>query len=277
MYSRSLFSLFFSLPLDDTDWRNLTTSGVKRVMLPYWVVKAHPEQLQRLASMGVRLVVRLANGESDTIITICHVLHAAAQLVVIDFVIVGNEPDSGIDFSRGSPTWHQERAYMNAGYVKEMVPALAAVGLRAVSPAWSMRSISEDDVPQPGLTTWREIVAPAYQQCYAEAAHIYDYSWSGVVDELRFKYSLQEALEALHLNVVLDEVGVDRGTNVERMAAYIAMSRDLERIPALGSAVIMFCPFVSNGDPGNPPVYDRGFIMRDAAAYQALGTYITNG
>lgn len=274
MYTRSYFTLFWSIPPDDTDWLNLNTSGVKRVMLPYMLVKTKPDVLAHLASLQVRVVVRLANGEPDPIDTICHVLQAAAHTVSIDFVIVGNEPDSGLDWRDGAPTWGQDRAYQHVAYVNAIVPALTAVGLQAVSPAWSMRSISEDDEPQPGVTTWREICEPAYEKCMACGAHIYDYAWQGVVDELRFKFALQEALEALHKPVVLDEVGVDRGSNVERMNAYIAMSRDLERIPALGARVLMFCPFVSNGDGHG---YDPGFILRDTAAYQALGQYISNG
>jgi hypothetical protein len=35
-----------------------------------------------------------------------------------------------------------------------------------------------------------------------------------------------------------------------------------------------FVPFISTGDPGNPPAWNSKYLIKDPAAYQLLGTFM---
>jgi hypothetical protein len=38
----------------------------------------------------------------------------------------------------------------------------------------------------------------------------------------------------------------------------------------------MLSPFVSNGDPGNPPSWDPKYLLRNPDAYRKLGAWISS-
>jgi hypothetical protein len=138
-----------------------------------------------------------------------------------------------------------------------------------------MRSISEDDPPQPGEATWSEITRLQYDACDGNACHLYTYNWTGPIDELRVKFALQRFATERHKMLWVDELGVNSGTPIERMRAYIDIAQMLVSEP-VGRRVTMLCPFVCNGNPGNPPSWSPGYVLTDPACYAELGAWLSS-
>ena len=284
--NKSDFTLFFSLPLDETDWQNLAASQVKRVMLPFSV--ATPDTLSRFAQMGLRVVLRVEEGsygDPSAGGRIAQGVIAARSHAVIDAVIIGTEPDAGPDWTFGSRNWGQERAFAHRSAFDRVRHALQFARIRAISPGWTTRSVTEDDPPQPGRTSWREIMSGpeilqdgtrsfGYQDADGCGVHFYQYRLVSAVDELRFKFYLKEQAELWHKPLWIDEVNIDNGDPLTRMRACIAMADMLVSGPfATGPRVAMFCPFVSNGDAHG---WSPGYLMRDPACYTELGAWLRN-
>lgn len=274
-FTKDKFALFFSLPMTEADYANLDASGVKLVMLPMSLANNFPDMLWKLAQRNVKVVIRVEeqdyyNDNAPTRILIT--LNKLSTLIPIVAVICGVEPENGINFEYGSPEW--------AGSVWEHKRRFDAVcttlqnnGYRVVSPGWTSRAISEDDKPQPGSTTWDEILRSSYNAAFGNGGHIYEYGFDGPVDMIRFKTTLREIQRVRHKPIWLDEVGVSGGDALYRMRAYIEIA-DMLLTHRLGNRVEMLCPFISGGDPGNPPVWPAGFLMKDIRAYQLLGAWM---
>jgi hypothetical protein len=135
-----------------------------------------------------------------------------------------------------------------------------------------MRSISEDEPPQPGQYTWAEILRLSYDKAQGNAVHLYTYNWQTLVDIFRVKFAMKHYEGMWHQPVWIDEVNINSGTPVARMNACIAIATMLITHP-LGRRVVSFCPFVSNGDGVGWPI---GYLMRDPQAYDALGAWMTS-
>jgi hypothetical protein len=87
----------------------------------------------------------------------------------------------------------------------------------------------------------------------------------------------------LHKPICIDELGVGNASmsDVQKMAAYIAvaeilLSRVDGRQHALGQRCELLCPFVSNGDPGDPPQWEPYFLLKDPACYAELGRWMAS-
>lgn len=272
------FTLFFSMPLDEVDWDNLARSKVVRVMLPLGL--ADTGTLDRLWSMGVGVVLRIEEGTYYD----QHSPEQIAQRVVdcalhahVHFAIIGCEPEAHYDWRWGYD-WHQDQAWPHRSAVARTSAAIHNRGYRTASPGWRMRMISETDPPEPGWATWLEICRIEYDSCDLNGCHLYEYGWESWVDENRFRTTLQRFMTDYHKDLVIDEIGVGSGDQVAKMSAYINIAQIiLDDDYILGDRVKMLCPFVSNGAPGNPPVYDPEYIIRDPAAYDLLGTWMSTG
>jgi hypothetical protein len=233
--------------------------------------------------MGCRVVLRV-NEESyyndEASRRVLNQVFTAMQHCPVEAVIVGNEPDNAQNLSYGSNTWGQPFAYVHRKRFDDVRRALQSVGIQVISPALIMRSISEDEAPAPGQIAWREILCLpdsgyGYLDAEGNGGHIYCYGWDGPVDEIRFKFALKHLLTIWHKEVWLDEVGVAGGHSpTEKMRAYIDMAEILLHNRGLGSRVNFLCPFVSSGDPGNPPAWSPGFLIRDPRAYEVLGQWM---
>lgn len=275
-FSKDKFTLFFSLKMDSLDFANLDASGVKQVMVTLGAAVAFPDMLTELAKRVVKLIIRCEeesyyddNAPTRTLVS----LNRIKQIIPIAAVIVGCEPENPLNFQYGSPDW--------AGHVWEhrrrfdtMRLILQNGGYKVVSPGWTSRAISEDDKPQPGSTTWDEITRPVYNACDGNAGHIYEYGWDGPIDTVRFKTTLREMQRVRHKPIYLDEIGVSGRGAIERMRAYIEIGQLLLTHP-LGQRVEMLCPFISGGNPGDPPVWPIGFLIREPQAYVELGQWIS--
>lgn len=287
------FTLFFSLPLDAVDWRNLEASTVRTVML--CLEFADTSTLARLAGMGCRVYLRVNEGsyyQDDAPLRIAAHVAMAREVIEVVGVFVGCEPENALDFSYTSNTYGAEFAYVHRRRFDAVRIQLQKMGVRVISPAQTCRSISEDEQPVPGSVTWREICCLP-EMAYTEAqgrfgylsadgngVHVYQYAWDGPVDELRLKFMLKQAANLWHKLLYIDELGVSgNATQVQKMAAYIEVAeillsqRDGRQHP-LGQRVAMLCPFVSGGDPGNPPSWDRRFLIRDEAAYRLVADWL---
>jgi hypothetical protein len=279
---RDAFTLFWSIQPTEQDWRNLNASKVKRVMLTYDLALHDRAMLAHLASLQKRVVIRLTEENVFNIAPaiIRQRLDDIVRTITVDAVILGCEPENGFDMEYGSPNWgnrgDQPWVWHHAARVSLLHEALDGMPFKRVSPGWTMRSISEDEAPQPGVVTWAECTRMAYNKFDGNAAHIYQYGWTSVVDELRFKFALKEAQARHHKPVWIDEVGISSGSDVERMRAYIAIATMLLQ-HKLGDRVEMLCPFISTGDPGDPPAWDGRLLIRDAEAYRLLGAFMAAG
>lgn len=288
-FTKQRFALFFSLPLDNQDWANLAASHVKlaMLMLPF----ADAATLRRMRDMGIRVVLRVPEEsyyEDTAPFRIKSEVMTAMQSCPVEAVLVGNEPDAAQDLGYGSPSFGQPFAYVHRRRFDAVRVALQGVGIKVISPALIMRSISEDEAPAPGQVTWREILCLpdtqgkyGYLEADGNGVHIYGYGWDGPVDELRYKFALKIAATLWHKELWIDEVGMTgKYTQVEKIAAYIDMTEILLSVQnngkqhPLGQRVNLLCPFVSNGTPGDPPAWSPGFLIRDPAAYALLGNWM---
>lgn len=264
---------FYSLPLDALDWQNLQASHVKRVMLllPFCDVTT----LDRLNGMGVRLIIRVpedAYYDAENPMNIRGQVRSIARRIGLDAVVVGNEPDNAYSFEDGAPTWGQDHAYAHRSAFDAVRDLLQRDGFPVVSPALTMRSISEDEPPQPGQYTWSEILRLSYDKAHGNAVHLYSYNWLSVVDQLRVKFALKHYEGMWHQPLWVDEVNINSGTPVARMTACIAMAQMLLTHP-LGKRIVSWCPFVSNGDGQGWPV---GYLMKSPECYTLLGAWVTS-
>lgn len=277
-FTKDKFTLFFSMPPDDVDWANLRASRARRVMLPLWL--ATPELVERLRQAGVgHVTVRLEESDYYTPAARSRAIGKCGRLrgTIVATCILGVEPENGIDLSYGSPDWGHARAREHADAVQQMAAMLAGFGWKLVSPGWTARVKSETEIA-PGEHAWRELCAPAYQALHGCGVHIYTYQVEGIVDELRLMWLVSKWAGWWHKPIYIDEIGVDKGTQVERMRVYLWVASYLlnPRLPANGR-VEMLCPFVSNGDPGDPnsPKWPPGLLLRDPECYRLLGAWMS--
>jgi hypothetical protein len=272
---KSDFALDFSVPLAPQDWTNLAASRVSKVMLP--LPFCDTATLDRLHSMGVRLVIRVPEGSYGDDLApgrIRNQVLACQAHVSVVVVIVGCEPEAAFDFRYGAASWRQDVAYSHRDALSRVAAALRAAGFTVVSPGWRMRSISEDEPAQPGIQTWTEICRLSYDTCNGNGGHLYEYGWDGPVDELRFKFALKDLQTRFHQPIYLDEVGISGGaTSAQKMRSYIEMAQLLVT-EQIGQRVLLFCPFVSNGSPGNPPAWSPGYLLSDPQCYVELGQWM---
>lgn len=274
--TRQDFCLFFSLALSDADWHNLEVSGVGRVMLPLSLAHARPDILARLAAMGKRVVLRLEEDYYDTQAPkrVTQQVKDVIRLVPVDAVILGVEPENGVDLSYSAPSWRQDKAYIHRAVLWSVYNALLEAlepEVEFISPGHTMHSISEDEQPAPGREAWAEICRPLYSQLDGAGFHLYGYGSDGhYINTVRALFALKAAQERFHKPVWIDEIAFDSGTQVERMDAVIRFARLMES-HALGERVRMVCPFVSNGDGS---AYPSRLIITDPQAYELVGRYM---
>lgn len=273
-FTRSRMGIFWSLPPDNQDWANLNTSGVRLVMLPYRV--ATPDLLAHLQDAHKRVVIRMTNEDA------CTVPPGSVRFLLEDYVrrgfpveavILGNEPERSYDTCYGSPDWGlgYDGAWTHANRADAYRRTLQGIGgIKVIAPAFSRGAISEDDAPHPGQESWAEVCRAVYDACDGQGFHLYQYAWKSPVDSLRLRFALQRGEERHHRNLWIDELGIDTGTPVERMAAYIDVARLLERHP-YGERVEFLCFFVSNGDGQG---WGKNYIIRDRQAYKLLGSFM---
>lgn len=281
------FTLFWAIAPSAQDWANLITSGVSRVMITYQLATSDTDMLVRLSTANRRVIIRLEDNNQRPPAEIARALNDIRHVVPIDAVIVGNEPDGGFNMRYGSPSWGQLRAYESAMRTSYLVEAVRGLGLPVVSPPMSHPpdAISEDGPPLPGRVTFREIVAPKYQEADGCGLHIYALGWGfngqdptdvQQVNRDRFKFALKAGVENWHRPCYIDEVGVILGgDDVLQMRAYLEMA-DIIMRSRCNDRVKMFCPFISAGDPGSPPAWDARFILSLPAAYALLGAWMTS-
>ncbi len=285
MNSPSL-SLFFPDRMDALDRANLEASGVKRVQMFLGVAANSIEQLDYLASKGVRVSLRIEEpnrGQEaasyynpNTYGDILNRIRAVKAHVGIEAVIIGNEPEHDYDLTwsgawgNNPDQWFRApggKAQAHAGAVAQLGSAVKALGVGVVSPGWSHKRITPRDAPQPGRASWRELALPAYNACDANGAHIYAHDWSSEEDDNRYLWTLGEEVARCHRSVWINETNVHKGEDVWQMESIIKMWQLIGAQP-WGGRVVSFCPFVANGTGVG---YDPIYIIRDPAAYRVLG------
>lgn len=288
-FTKDRFALFFSLPPDERDWQNLAASRVRLVMLPLSLAAIRMDIVARLKQAGCRLVLRVEEGtyrDAASAARIGGEVAAVSAVCQVEATVAGVEPENGVHMIYGAD-WEKVRAYEHRNAFDRLRVALQLRGLRVIAPGWTKHSISEDDPPMPARTTWREIctmpqysehdrnrMSFGYHSADGVGWHEYQHGWHGFVDELRLKFSLKQAQELWHLPIWIDELGVNSGTQVERMRAYIDIAEML-LTHRLGQRVELLTPFVSNGDPGPPPYHwNPGLLLTDPACYRLLGDWM---
>ncbi len=259
------------------DWTNLTISGCKRVLLSFGLARAKPDMLARLVGMNCRAVLRIEQTNADSPSVITDELRRLSFMIPIDAVILGVEPDTGIDFTYASPNWGQSRAYAHRLRANDLMSAVMDAGLPAVAPAmtWPPEMISEDGILQPGRTTWREIVAGVYQRAAGVASHCgYVLGWDGnAINAERFKFGLKRACEEWHKPLWIDEATFPTDDDVLQMKCAI----ELAAVIMSGSAndrVKLLSPFCSAGTPGG--YWPAAYLIKDPKAYELLARWLAS-
>lgn len=219
MYGVDTFTLNFPELMDAQDWQNFADSLAPQVMCflyPHPPL-AYFEQLRALTGSvrkrqtregvvreHVRLVLFI-----DTAFMIDACEHGAANLLdqlrrveatvypgTLVGVVLGNEWDRYGDPNRslqwGSPNWgNGEEPGLPLGKktvidlarycTREIADRIRATGstTKLITGAYSMRGFTEDDLADPGLHTWRELLAPVWygSSIQGNAVHFYDYGW----------------------------------------------------------------------------------------------------
>lgn len=197
-FDASMFTLFYPEPPDGdngVDMTNLRESKVKRVMLLFGAAR-NLQWLDRYR--GFELVLRLQDEDLRNPYECQEVLRRAvthgARIVA---VIVGNEIDANYDLrwrlpngdpadwgnvgKPGEPSSLARRVDEVVVAADNLEDVAAWAGITLVSPAYIMRGYTEDDAPDPGLHTWRELSAWAYygynSAIKGNAVHFYDDGW----------------------------------------------------------------------------------------------------
>ncbi len=270
-------ALFFSLPLDEVDWRNLERSGARRVMLDFYI-SATDTTLKELQRRGYGVILRLNDQDASTrdLRELWSELQRKKGICPnIDTVIIGNEPDVGLDFKYNSTGWYgEERAWPHAQRVQKLIDMLAGPGWKLVTPGWECHVKSEDDPPHPGVVSWRDYCAEAYQdyRVAGHGAHLYAYAFKSIVDEIRVKWQLRELKERFHRGpIYLDEVGFASGDSEARMRQFVAFLGLLAGSPGMMDRVALIVPFVSNGTGQH---YEPQWVLRSPASYDLLGAFL---
>lgn len=287
-FYKGRFGLFWSLPPDALDWANLDASRVRLVML--MLEHARPDTLLALADRGCKVIIRVNENDyyaDDAPLKIAARAIMVRQVCPVDAVICGNEPENAQNLAYGSATFGQDFAFVHRKRFDDVRILLQQTGVRVISPAFTCRMITESDKPQPGEQTWWDICTDTddkrvpgdgqfgYHSADGNGAHCYQHNWLGPVDEIRFAFMLQRLQTTFHKPLWIDEVGINSGTELERMAAYIDMAEMLlDRKYYYGQRVEFFTPFVANGDPGFPPAWSPGYLIRSHAAYEMLGNWM---
>jgi hypothetical protein len=276
---RSDFTLsWFALPTEQ-DWRSLNISGVTRVMVGYGIAKNHTPVLAHLASLGKRVVIRIADTAEDDPATAASVLRSVAKMVGVDGVILPpNEPEPKPEqLLVSSPDWGQARAWQVKSIIDVYRAAVRGAGLAAIAPALSHPPavISEDGPPLPGRTTWREILAPSAHLCDGVASHCgYALGWQSDVDRFRFRAGLTRAATDWHRPLWIAEATYPTDDDLAQMACAIEQAEIVMRHPA-GDRVRMYAPFVSAGTPGGH--WDARYLLTNEASYAMLGDWMRDG
>lgn len=252
-------------------------------MLTYTLAK-NAALLRRLALRAVALIVRIEEDCPDSVVQIVTNLVSISKTMHLQAVILGCEPDAyaGRDWTYTSTsTWGQDRAWQSAFKVNTLRMTIKACPdlseVEVVAPALSIpdEMISEDGVLQPGRTTWLKIVGDTYDECDAEAAHLYDIDWPGVAPALRFKFAFKRIAEERHKSLYIDEVGVVLNCDdVGKMQTFIDLASIILAKADWAARVRLFCLFISAGDPGPDKAWNHRLLVKDEAAYRLLGQYV---
>jgi hypothetical protein len=280
-FTRAQFSLFFSLPLDGLDWGNLLNSHVKRVqaMLPFCT----PDFCKRLAGHGISLQVRVPRDRLMDIASVAVEMHSIKKWVQVDGAIIDNEPEHTYDMRYGSPTWGHQHAYQHRRDMEAALYVLRPLGIRVCSPGWTSRvkDFNWKEGLFPGEQSWLEVTRIEYNRCDYNGLHAYTYDGTAYDINERMRRIFHREQERRHRPLWVNEIGVDRGTQVERMAVYIEIARQLMTTNTAsvwygaGERVEGFTPFVSNGTPNGH--WDAGYLLRDPACYALLGEFMMEG
>lgn len=285
--------LFFPEPLDATDEGNLLESGVLRVQLFYGVASNKTEELTWLASKGRSVILRLEepNRDNGTEIATSYYNGVArgritervselADLVAIEAVIIGNEPEFQYDLTRGSKNWGNKgepyfpegRVFAHQYALNEMREELASIGIASVAPGWTHKRIVPRDTPQPGRAMWGRVCTEAYNKCKAGGIHAYQHDWASHEDENRVLWWIGNELERVHTEAWWNEGNANKRamTQVQRMGACLGMFDIVDEQP-WGDTFTSRCPFVSNGRLDQEWSH---MIMRDRICYTVLGQWM---
>lgn len=279
------FCLFFPEPLDGIDTQNLITSGVRRVQVFFKTALAIPAMLTGLAALGVRVILRVEEDDyydDGAPSRVVDGVRAIMQLVQVEAVIVGNEPEQGYDLTVGSPNWGNNpdalfakgKAFEHAYAFDGVRKLLVGLHVKVVSPGWSCNRMTPNDAPQPGRETWERICSMAYGQADYNGAHVYVLNWLGDEDSNRYKWELGNEEERCHKPLWINECnsGSSQATAVQHMAAVLQMADIARTHPQLASRVASFCPFVSNGL--GPPSYPMAYVMKDPRCYELVAAWM---
>lgn len=202
-YNASRFTMFYPDAMSAEDMVNFKRSLSPQIML-FWD-QATPDALKRLSQVvrhnpytgkdePVRVLLRLGeeafNRDAGKLQDEAYDKTAAGKVTT---AFMGNEIDApfslrwhdrnGQSVDWGNTNGRGEMSPLNQRVNKVLRAAGALDGVidNLISPGYIMRGFSEDDAPDPGLYSWRELSAHVYygygSPINGNGVHFYDYGW----------------------------------------------------------------------------------------------------
>lgn len=300
---RDTFCLFFpQLGLDATDRANLLTSTVKRVYLHFNMAHRFPLELQWLAQQGRRVVLRIEEpnhhnaGEiatsyynSDTHPSIKSKLEQMMRVVSVEAVTIGNEPEHEFNLTRGHP-WGNEysekwrhwkgKVGVHSEAIGRLAFTLKDMPVQLVSPGWTHKRKVPKDPPEPGRADWARTCTVAYNKLQGGGIHLYGHGaetlYENGEDYNRLLWSFGHELERVHTKPWVLEINTapNKGSELEHMRWVCRMYEVLTGPEhSMGNDLAFYCPFTSNGIPGE--AWPQKFLMRDPACYAYLAEWLS--
>lgn len=301
-----LWMLHFSMPLSEEDRANYDRAHACRVMMPFWLAYrdwlSHPtdNSLLFLRSRGAELTLRIeeprveegisgyytVQGSTDIVNALSDLLHAG---IMVEAVVIGNEPEGEFDLKRGSASWGNQRtvafplmggrAEAHALAVSRLHAKImqARLPVKVVSPGWALHNRTVPRAPAlPGRGTWYRWTGDAYDECHGNGAHLYLDNYLSEEDQNRALWQLHLEEERCHKPIWLLEVGVfAEGQNqMYRMLAYQDLLMQLldPRNGGHGGALAAYCPFVCNGTGLG---WKAQYLLTEPLVYNTLGTFLS--
>jgi hypothetical protein len=301
-FERWMFAFHWSTLPAPVDWDNIRTGEFQCAMLDWSIASVslcRDLKNAGIVAIAVRLWPEDYSTETARNLTINRLVKLQDEGVC--FLVIGREPENAYGLTYNDD-WHGGEAFVVRDAILEMNRRALVLHsqqrpLWTVSPGltyrghytnWDARDNRGAGL-QPGEYTWLEILRPALDECSYNGFHSGGSDGTEYDITERMKDTIHEAQERYHRNLFIDEIVISRGTPVQRMTTYLRVATKLlerratnvagSEIPlgGAGERVRWLCPFISLGEPGEPPAWPRSQLLRDPDCYPLVRAFMRGG
>ena len=283
-FTKDKLALSYFVELTDTHKRHFEMSGCRRALVPYSLAVNRPGVLDYFGQRGTLMTVRMdvdprSPGVTDRLL---QNLPRFRNQAVIENLIVANdakvEPENGFDMHYGSPSWgNSTPMWSHRAAVGALITRLREAGYdghpgkpRIISTPFTNRAPRATSVPWPGTMRWWLTCWDTYMRADGRACHVYTDNYRGPVDLERLQWCLQMWATLWDPPLIVDELGINNGTDTERVAGYLALAdwllrREQQEEGAAGHCVDLLAIFA-----GSAGAEFAEYVLRSDQAYTAI-------